>query len=240
MIAVQYLLLFFVILLFAVAYPLSGYYQQKILSGRNSGQLPRKIHWYKMTMLWAWTPTIIVITTVLLGGFRLRHLGLKPLNLSTSGLDNWIIILFVALYIVYICYNFYSLFSLKINPETRSRSLKQIPAGMRAMLPVTGLERRGWILVSVTAGITEEVLYRGYLFFAIALLFPSIPIWVILIISSFLFALGHIYQGKHSLKPALAGIFYGVFYIVFDSIVPVIFAHLLQDAVVLWLMKDSE
>jgi len=111
---------------------------------------------------------------------------------------------------------------------------------MRAMLPVTGQERRGWILVSVTAGITEEILYRGYLFFAIALLFPSVPVWAILFFSSVMFAIGHIYQGKHAIKPALAGIFYGVFYIVFDSIIPVIFAHLLQDAVVLWLMKDND
>lgn len=240
MIAVQYLLFIFIVLLFAVAYPLSGYHQQKLFKINESGKLTKKIRWYYNTILWGWIPVIAVIVVIWLSGFRFRNIGLKQINLSESGFDNWIIYLLTGLYIVYLCYNIYSLFALRINPDIRRRSLNQVPVRLRPMLPVTSGERKVWVLVCVTAGITEEILYRGYLFFALGLLFPFLPLWSVLLISSALFATGHIYQGKSAIRPAVAGFFFGLFYILFDSIIPVIIAHILQDIVVIWLMTDNE
>ncbi|MDD4638850.1 MAG: hypothetical protein PHT63_03725, partial [Bacteroidales bacterium] len=155
MIAVQYLLFIIVVLLFAVAYPLSGYHQQRWFTFYESGRVTKKIKWYYNTILWAWIPTIAVITVMLITGFRLRHLGLKTINLSESGFDDWLIYALLFLYTAYICYNIFTYITLRINPETRSISISQIPLRIRPLLPVNRTERRVWALVSVTAGITE-------------------------------------------------------------------------------------
>src|SRR5690606_13069364 len=50
-------------------------------------------------------------------------------------------------------------------------------AAFADMLPVTDRERKWWAAVSVTAGIAEEIIYRGFLFFAFSRLFPSLSVW---------------------------------------------------------------
>ena len=47
-------------------------------------------------------------------------------------------------------------------------------------------------LVSVTAGVCEEILYRGLL---LAVLSPVVGTWPAVLLSSLIFGLGHAYQG---------------------------------------------
>jgi membrane protease YdiL (CAAX protease family) len=227
-----------VILLFALAYPLSGYRQQKLLINDSLKKTGNKIKWYGRTVLWSWIPTLVIILVVVMSGFKLRHIGLKPINLATSGMSNWVIYSVFLIYILYLSYNLYSIIILAISHESRTESIHQIPQRMRPMLPVTKKERQMWVFVSITAGITEEIQYRGYLFFAFSLLFPSIPLWGVLIISTLLFGIGHIYQGKSAVRPTLAGFMFGFMYIIFDSIVPIILVHIIQDLVVTRLIDE--
>lgn len=46
---------------------------------------------------------------------------------------------------------------------------------VRPMLPTTRRGRWGWAGVSVTAGITEEILYRGLLILVVTALAPDLP-----------------------------------------------------------------
>lgn len=63
------------------------------------------------------------------------------------------------------------------------------------MLPLTGAERIWWIFVSLTAGITEEILYRGFLihYFFSAPFHGALAVAVI--VSCVIFGTGHLYQG---------------------------------------------
>jgi membrane protease YdiL (CAAX protease family) len=54
----------------------------------------------------------------------------------------------------------------------------------------------GWIVISITAGFTEEIAYRGVLF---GILFYWIPNWwVAALLCAVAFALGHAIQGAKS------------------------------------------
>jgi len=183
-------------------------------------------------MIWAWAPTLFILVVTLLCGFKLRDLGIKPVDLSSSSLSNWIVYSSIIIFFIYLGYNVYSIIVLKYSKESRQHSLKQLPEDIIALLPVTKNEKRTWTCVAITAGVSEEIQYRGYLFFAIPFLSPQISVWLVLTISTLLFGIGHIYQGKSAIKPTIAGLLFGFMYIVFDSIIPIIILHIVQDLVV--------
>jgi membrane protease YdiL (CAAX protease family) len=49
--------------------------------------------------------------------------------------------------------------------------------------------------VAISAGITEEILYRGFLTCVLVTSFPTIGIWLSIVVTACLFGLGHLYQG---------------------------------------------
>src|SRR6516162_2213069 len=95
---------------------------------------------------------------------------------------------------------------------SQTRSLARLSAEKRAalrprlgrliaMVPHTTAEYRWFVGLSVTAGICEELLYRGFLVWALQR-------WVGLaaVISVIAFGAGHAYQGKDVVRPTLAGV----------------------------------
>lgn len=60
------------------------------------------------------------------------------------------------------------------------------------MIPLNGRELAQFNILSLTAGIVEEILWRGYLFWYLS---QVMPIWVAAIISTVGFGLAHAYQG---------------------------------------------
>lgn len=99
------------------------------------------------------------------------------------------------------------------------------------LLPVTKKEKKLWNYVSLTAGITEEMIYRGFLIYAITYLFPNFSIWLVLVLSSFLFGLAHTYQGFKIgvLRTTIVGFIFSILYIGLGSILPVMILHFLID-----------
>jgi membrane protease YdiL (CAAX protease family) len=98
-------------------------------------------------------------------------------------------------------------------------------------LPVTEKEKKVWIYVSLTAGITEEIIYRGFLLFALSFLFPDLSVWLVILLSSILFGLAHTYQGFVTgvVRTTIFGIVFSVLYMGLGSIVPLIILHFLID-----------
>lgn len=69
------------------------------------------------------------------------------------------------------------------------------PRSVIAMVPRTRGERIAFAAVSVTAGICEEVLFRGFLLAVLTALFPWGPDWALVVAGAVLFGLAHFYQG---------------------------------------------
>ena len=106
--------------------------------------------------------------------------------------------------------------------------------------PITKKEKQVWSMLSVSAGITEEIVYRGYLFYALPVIFPSLSLLHILLLSTAIFGMGHIYLGKEAIRATLLGLMFGVFYIVFDSVIPLIIVHIAQDLVMRDLLEEED
>lgn len=98
------------------------------------------------------------------------------------------------------------------------------------ILPQSTIEFLPFLALAITAGLCEEFLYRG---FAMAVLVRlGSPAWVAVLISSILFGLAHLYQGRGGFVSTLAiGAMLGTGRIAYDSLVPVMFWHSAVDVV---------
>jgi membrane protease YdiL (CAAX protease family) len=97
-----------------------------------------------------------------------------------------------------------------------------------ALLPGNGGERAWFVAVAITAGICEELLYRGFLFFWIARFTPSATVAVVA--SALVFGAAHIYQGRAGLiGTTVLGAGLGGLYVWTGSLWPSIVLHALID-----------
>ncbi len=88
----------------------------------------------------------------------------------------------------------------------KNRALMRDTLGpLSYLLPHTRGERRTFEVMSVTAGVCEEVIFRGFLIAYLIAAFGA-PFWVAAVLSSIVFGLAHAYQGPAGIpRTALAG-----------------------------------
>jgi membrane protease YdiL (CAAX protease family) len=97
------------------------------------------------------------------------------------------------------------------------------------LLPHGGLELTVWMALSLTAGICEETLFRGYLQKQFMALTKNVPLGILL--SAVMFGTVHAYQGlAKAIQIGLLGAMYGTLAHWRKSVRPGMIAHTLQDA----------
>ena len=102
------------------------------------------------------------------------------------------------------------------------------PASIQQLLPRGGLEALLWVTLSVSAGICEEFVFRGYLLRQFEALSGSRPIAVVA--QAVLFGISHGYQGVAACAHIAAyGILFGWFAVWRGSLRPGMIAHAWTD-----------
>lgn len=104
-------------------------------------------------------------------------------------------------------------------------------AAVQPMLPRTGRGRWGWSALSLSAGVTEEITYRGLLVLTLAVALPSqTPTAVIVALAAVLFGVAHWYQGRAGMvATGLAGAALTVLYLGTGSLLLPMVLHTLID-----------
>jgi len=108
-------------------------------------------------------------------------------------------------------------------------TLRETLAALSFIIPRTPRERRAFDAVSVTAGVCEEILFRGY---AVAYLMAAFgaPFWVAGLLSSLVFGFAHVYQGvAGASRSALVGLMLFVLYGLTGSLWAPMLAHAVLD-----------
>lgn len=97
-------------------------------------------------------------------------------------------------------------------PDGRS-ALAKASAKFAGILPRSRAERSLFAAVAVTAGITEEVAYRGFLIAYLVWLLPGGNTYVAAVVAGLAFGLGHAYQGWRGIaQTAGIGVLFGLLY----------------------------
>lgn len=185
--------------------------------------------YYRLLLAWEWA-WMAVIAAILLGtNDPLGAIGLRPLDdlgfQLLAGIGAGVALTTAAMRLV---------------PALRQNVQRQL-AGSAALLPSRPAERWLFAAVATTAGICEEVLYRGFVWFYLSTTLPALPVWAIGAASALLFAVGHAYQGKAGIvQTGAAGAAFFALYALTGSLVPAIVLHALADLRVLALLPSRE
>ena len=105
--------------------------------------------------------------------------------------------------------------------------LRRQMQNIERMMPRTQDELRWFDRLALTAGICEELLYRGYLLWYLTSWMAMVPA---VLVASVVFGFGHAYQGPRGIAvTALIGAFMCAIYLLTGSLIPCMLIHALTD-----------
>jgi membrane protease YdiL (CAAX protease family) len=109
----------------------------------------------------------------------------------------------------------------------RRRKRVKMKSHAAALVPHTRRELAWWAAVSLSAGFSEELIFRGYLIWAFR---PFLGLWGGAALSLVVFATAHGYQGAGgALAVGIVGAFLTLVVLIFGSLWPAVVMHLLID-----------
>jgi membrane protease YdiL (CAAX protease family) len=201
----------------AILAPAYSYYAGRRIA---SGALPARTLAYVRTMLSWW-----LITFAMASIWMRMERPAAALGLTLPGdARSWAGAILCVLALAYVNGQWRVL--RRMTPEKLARVRNSFGRTL-AVLPHTPAEYRLFLAVSVTAGICEELLFRGYFF---AMTSQWLTLLGSAVVSAAIFGLGHAYQGWRGVfKTAAVGLFLGFVYIGTGSLVWPIILHALVD-----------
>ena len=112
--------------------------------------------------------------------------------------------------------------------ERTAAALRKRTEKLERMLPRSRRELNAFYGLSITAGICEEVLYRGFMIWYLQRL--GLALLPAAAVSSLIFGVGHLYQGlRGMILTAIVGAFLSGVYLLSGSLVASILIHALMD-----------
>jgi membrane protease YdiL (CAAX protease family) len=210
----------FVLLLFVVQ-PIHGAiayrrYVARVKAGEKSD--PARL--YLQTIALEWVALAVLSSAWYLLGRPIADLGF----VSPGGIGYWIGALVLAAFTGVLIYAWRR--SQTLTQEEKDKQIESL-GDLVYFLPRTDRDYRHFVAVSITAGIVEEILYRGFAFWYLA---QFMPIWVVILVSSIAFGIGHSYQGVGGMiRVSLIGLAFGIFYVATGSIWLPMLAHAILD-----------
>jgi len=226
----------FVVLTFAVLYPAYAFFTyrnvKKDLIANTPGARTRD---YKETIVWLWSLSVIAMGVWIYNDRLLADIGL---GFSLSW-PVWISLFLIVLGAIFLILQYRTI---RNDPKQRQSirdKLRNVDAS--EYLPRTDQELRWFFLVSISAGICEELLFRGFLMWYFNL-FSVTALAVVL--SSILFGIAHLYQGwKGGLRAGVVGLILAISYVLLGSLWIPILLHIVVDihsGVLGWLAFEED
>ena len=124
-------------------------------------------------------------------------------------------------------------YSLKIRPKA-AKIRQRLQAGVGALLPDSHQERSWWAAVSAGAGISEELVCRGFLLYYLSVYLPHTNLLERVWLTALVFGLAHIYQGwKGAVSAGIMGLILAGLYLATGSLLLPVLVHAAVDSRIL-------
>lgn len=223
------------VLLLAVAVPLWDWYEIPRL--KASTLLGKKIRFYIRIVTASWICALIAI--VMTGIPSITNIVVLPgqiawLEPGARGrivLEGLIAGVLGALFLPAL---------LAVRNEKFRRKAGKAARKLAFLLPSDREERRWWWVVCITAGICEEIVYRGFLLHYLHANPWHVSLTWALIISSLIFGVGHLYQGiAGAASTFVGGVLLGALFVITGSLLLPVLIHTLTDLRVLLLLPEG-
>lgn len=188
-----------------------------------------RVLFYRTQVLWEWSWVVVLAVILIPIPEPLAWIGLTLPNPI-----GWII---TAALLVGIGL---SVVLLRRNPGAMEAMQRNLEASA-ILLPATEVERKWYAIAAVTAGICEELLYRGFLIGYILTTFSGLNWILVAIISGIVYGLSRAYQGFRGIsQTALTGFSFAVIYGLSGSLIPAMIFHILAELRTLMLWHPVE
>jgi membrane protease YdiL (CAAX protease family) len=209
--------------------PFAGRRRYRLLLDRLGTDPSARLRHYRRGVAFEWAGAALVGLLAALGHSRLESLWPAGDRPAVGGQVPGLV---VAIVVITAIYRFGG------NPTRRALAVQLRPVA--ALLPRTAVERRVFAVLAVTAGICEELLYRGFGLAALRWVAPDLGTPALIVITGTAFGLAHLYQGRVGvIATGLLGAYFAWIVIATGSLVPVIILHALLDARILALPLDA-
>jgi uncharacterized protein len=229
-------------LVWAIARFSKDYRQLKEAVARGDSQA--RPGFYRRALILEWASALLALVAL---GFDIGKLTPGFLEMEHSAIGQWLSSLskevsgtFLAALVVGIVLGLVIMVVVRLVTKrrgtTRGTNVSSPASGLRkwlpdfgAFIPTTGRERWLFAAVALSAGICEEIVYRGWLLFALNREF-ALTGSVALLGAAFLFGLAHSYQGPLGvLSASLAGVLMCILYVGTGTLLVPIVLHILID-----------
>lgn len=175
---------------------------------------------YLKTAFLIWVPTLLLV-------YLFSKAELSVVDFGFVVKNSWENILFGSLLAVAIIYLLFLIKSIQSSEELRAEIINKSEA-FKDILPTTKNEVLIFTLIlSVTAGVCEELIFRAYLF---TLLDSHIGMVAAILLSSLIFGLWHLYLGwQEVIRTSVMGAVFCGIYIFTENIILPILVHIFVD-----------
>jgi hypothetical protein len=150
------------LLVSSARYPVWDWYDTQKLKRNPSSE--HKLRYYKTFCAWLWIASALAAAAV---GFRsLGTISSSPSEMSWLLAHAWVRYFVAALIAIFFTLSVALPFGVILWKKLTHRPRKYSSAALQSFsyfFPATWTERRWWMFVSITAGICEEALFRGFL-----------------------------------------------------------------------------
>lgn len=213
------------VILLAAVLPVGGFLSLRKIRRQVAAGIAHtgRVADYRNNIIIMWAVTLLTAILWITLGREWAMLGLAPVTGSGFAV---LIALLLAGSLVY--FNFY--YSRQVEQSDQAaKDLVAMTEGFDMVLPHTRRELKWFYGLSVTAGITEEILYRGFI---MAYLAAVVPLPAVILISSLIFAVAHSYQGlTGASRTFVVGLALAITYTLTGSILFGVIAHMLVDII---------
>ena len=209
-----------ILLLLAVVFPLLGVRDYRLLLRQTrEGVADARVKFYKGVLKFHWPLTIGLVAWWLLLGNGLESMGLMPVVAGWQWVAIGVGVFAILAQVIYLA-------SVSRNADALAK-IKEQMGELSILAPQTRTEIRLFDMVSITAGVCEEILYRGLL---LATLVSLVGTWPAVAITSLIFGLGHAYQGISGIvKTGLIGLVLALLTVFSGSLFIAIVLHAVVD-----------
>ena len=213
-----------IFLLLGLVIPWRGYARMRHLMALPEVGSRERMKMYLATIFFQWLLTAAVAWRALARGLAPRELGIVPL----LGF-NLLVVTFVGAILIAAAH--------WANVRRMARSdhpnLVRLRALGARLFPRSRPEFALFLILSLTAGFCEEFLFRGFVI--AALVRAGLAAWLVVLLSSAMFGLAHLYQGKGgSLGTGILGAVFAAARMASGSLLPAVVWHCVLDMVAGW------
>lgn len=183
---------------------------------------------YEQTVKSAWGLTLLIVALIFLFQVPLVKIGLR--FAPEAGNEQAWQVFYLSCILVTMTLIFYLLVKTSARLRHVLRPYYELDLE-KLLLPRTKAEEQAWSAVSVTAGVTEEFIFRGVLLYTISL-YIEVPDVTLALIGGAIFGVAHAYQGiKGVFTTGIVGFGLGILYIGMGVLWPVMVLHVLLDLI---------